>query len=373
MNKSTPKVSIIVSIYNVEKYLRQCLDSIVGQTLHDIEIILINDGSTDGSLKIMEEYAQGDKRVQIISKPNEGYGKTMNLGLDTAIGEYIGIVESDDWTEKCMYETLYALAKMNDCDVVKSNYFNYIDGKDTKNEFLPPYLLNKIVCARNHQNNEIALFYLQASVWSAIYRRDFINKRKIRFLESASASYQDTAFNFKVWALADKVWLTPEAFIHYREHPGQSVASTEKVFCVCDEWQEIDRFMNDYPEWKKSSAKLRNHVKKVNYDWNLHRIKAVNKEAFRRRFAEEYKNALKNNEFDLSVLSKKERLRFLYILEPNNVWLKLLNSLLNVWDFLKSILRKNKKLYLLLKKIKAKISTSHHTQNWPTFYKKELM
>ena len=94
-----PKVSILVPCYNVEKYLKQCLDSIVNQTLQDIEIICINDGSTDSTLDIIKQYAKNDDRFVVIDKQNEGYGKSMNRGLDAATGEYIGIVESDDWIE----------------------------------------------------------------------------------------------------------------------------------------------------------------------------------------------------------------------------------------------------------------------------------
>jgi glycosyltransferase involved in cell wall biosynthesis len=110
-----PKVSIIVPIYNVEKYLRECLDSIVKQTLKDIEIVCVNDGSTDSSLDIIKEYAEKDERVKYIDKPNSGYGISMNQGLDKAQGEYIGIVESDDFIKPEMFEELYNLALVGYC------------------------------------------------------------------------------------------------------------------------------------------------------------------------------------------------------------------------------------------------------------------
>ena len=99
-----PKVSIIIPTYNVEDYLRECMESVVRQTLHDIEIICINDGSTDGSLKILQEYAQKDSRIVLVDKMNEGYGVGMNIGLDKATGEYVGIVEPDDFVPLSMYE-----------------------------------------------------------------------------------------------------------------------------------------------------------------------------------------------------------------------------------------------------------------------------
>lgn len=117
-----PAVSVLVPCYNVEKYIRQCLDSVVGQTLTDMEIICLNDGSTDGTLAILQEYAAKDSRVHIIDKPNSGYGDGMNKGLGAATGEYIGIVESDDWAEADMFESLYTLAKEHDCDMVKSGW-----------------------------------------------------------------------------------------------------------------------------------------------------------------------------------------------------------------------------------------------------------
>ena len=114
-----PKVSVIIPVYNVENYLRQCLDSVVNQTLSDIEIICVDDGSTDNSGKILDEYATKDSRIKVIHKENGGYGKAMNVGLDNAIGEYIGIVEPDDYIALDMYETLYNIAKEKDLDFSK--------------------------------------------------------------------------------------------------------------------------------------------------------------------------------------------------------------------------------------------------------------
>lgn len=122
-----PLVSILVPIYNVERYLRECLESIVVQTLDDIEIICIDDGSTDGSLAIVKEYQAQDDRIVLITKPNAGYGDTMNRGLEVAQGKYIGIVESDDIAQHNMFEKLSELAEYNNLDVVKSNFYTHAD------------------------------------------------------------------------------------------------------------------------------------------------------------------------------------------------------------------------------------------------------
>ncbi|HIU67085.1 MAG TPA: glycosyltransferase, partial [Candidatus Caccomorpha excrementavium] len=111
------KVSVVVPVCNVEQYLRECLDSIMGQTLREIEIICVNDGSSDSCMDILREYAQADTRIKVINKVNAGYGHTMNLGIDMAQGEYIGIVESDDFVVPEMYQELYDIATAHDLDL----------------------------------------------------------------------------------------------------------------------------------------------------------------------------------------------------------------------------------------------------------------
>ncbi len=117
-----PKISIIVPVYNVENYLKKCLDSIVNQTFKDIEIILINDGSTDNSLNICKEYAKKDHRIRLINKPNGGLSSARNVGIDLSTGEYLGFVDSDDWIALNMYEKLYNLCKIFNADISQCKY-----------------------------------------------------------------------------------------------------------------------------------------------------------------------------------------------------------------------------------------------------------
>lgn len=125
------KVSIIIPVYNVEKYLRECLDSALNQTLKEIEIICVNDGSTDSSVDILKEYSLKYSRVKIISKKNSGYGNTMNVGIKAAQGEYINFLESDDLIEADMLETLYNIAqKDEEIDIIKGDYYEYFGEKN---------------------------------------------------------------------------------------------------------------------------------------------------------------------------------------------------------------------------------------------------
>lgn len=315
MKPNEPKVSILVPVYNVEKYLRRCIGSIVNQTLSDIEILLLDDGSTDDSPAICDEYAASDTRIRVIHKANSGYGATMNTGLELAHGEYIGIIESDDWAEVTMYEELYTLAKKNEAQVVKSEFCEYADATGDKAVSLfTDSETGKVICPKE----ESSIFYAQPSIWSAIYRRSFLNEYGIRFLETPGASYQDISFNFKVWSSAERVWLEKQSFVHYRkDNSSASVCSAGKVFCVRDEWDEIERYMKAFPEACVASARLRTHVKFANYMWNVQRLKGAEKKAFQKFFLQEYREAARlGNTVGLHD-SAYDKLRYLCKISPN--------------------------------------------------------
>ena len=263
-----PKLSILVPIYNVEKYLAQCLESITKQTLQDIEIICINDGSTDGSLDIIKDFAKNDNRIVIINKPNSGYGDSMNQGLEKATGEYIGIVESDDWIELDAFERLYTLAKTHNAEVVRANYYFNKANKDTKNRYIDPAEAGVVENPTQH-----SWIFMQApAIWSAIYKRDFLNKNHIRFLPTPGASYQDTGFNFKVLACARRVLFTTDAFLHYRtDNEASSVNSTGKAMNVCYEYAEIEKFLTEH-DLMQNLYSVMLVAKLGAYIWNMERL-----------------------------------------------------------------------------------------------------
>jgi len=295
------KVSIVIPIYNVEKYLRQCLDSVVAQTLSEIEIICVNDGSTDGSLSIIQEYADKDFRIKVIDKENSGYGHSMNCGFAMARGEYVGIVESDDYADADMFEKLYICAKQNNLDVVKSGYYLYFSTpieKNEKVEIASRIICNKVLCPRESfkANMEMVEFFnIKPTIWSAIYKRDFLQSHNIQFNETPGASYQDAGFNFKVWACADRVQLMQNAFLHYRQdNEGSSVNSKGKVFCVCDEYEEIERFLNENPVLKGKLEYIKNRIKYDSYMWNYERLDQKYKFIFIERAGLEFKTDMEN-------------------------------------------------------------------------------
>lgn len=185
------KVTIIIPTYNVEPYLVECMDSITNQTLEDIEIICINDGSTDGSLEILKRYAQADSRIKLVDKENGGYGIGMNIGLDMATGEYVGILEPDDYVPSNMFGDLYNIAKKNDLDFVKADFYRFTRDEDDNMNLVYNHLSkNKedYNVVFNPSETPDAIKYIM-NTWSGIYKREFLNKHGIRHNETPGASF----------------------------------------------------------------------------------------------------------------------------------------------------------------------------------------
>lgn len=230
MLRKSPKVSVVVPIYGVEKYLHQCVDSLLMQTLHDIEIILVDDGSPDNCPQIIDDYARLDKRVVAVHQPNGGYGRAVNHGIELAKGEYIGIIESDDWIEPDMYEKLYKSARENNTDVTKASFYKYNSYKPFEYQNVP----------WNDKYQQIAdapdgafnieeypqLLIMHASIWSSIYRASFV--KKIKLVESGLASYQDFPFMITVLSTAKRISVVKEYLVHYRMEEGQNSSTIRR-------------------------------------------------------------------------------------------------------------------------------------------------
>lgn len=316
-----PKVSILVPIYNVEKYLEQCLDSLIHQTLSDIEIICINDGSTDSCTSILEKYSQMDSRIKVINKGNSGYGDSMNKGLDNATGEYIGIVESDDFVDANMFEELYNLATKNDCEIVKSDWFQYWTDKNLNRKFgkIPRYKCNKIISAKKDKS----LLRFTPSIWSAIYKREFLDRYDIRFLPTPGASYQDTSFTFKVFMCASRVLFTSKAYLYYRQdNINSSVKSTGKIYSICNEYQETERFIDEHPEL----SAFKEYIYALEYKaclWNLQRMDEVFYQEFIDFFSSRFQSIYNSGILKFHFFKKVNLRTFNYLLNNKQKFLEL--------------------------------------------------
>lgn len=267
-----PKVSVLVPICNVERYLEECLDSLVAQSFTDFEVLCINDGSTDGSLAIIHRYMEADARFRVIDKPNSGYGASMNMGLANAIGEYIAILESDDFFEPNALELLVDAAERNQSDVVKADFYLYWSTPQERDGLFR--IVDEQEVGRTMRPiDDLAIFFRKPSIWSALYRSSFLRDNGIDFLETPGASYQDAGFNFKVWASAARATFIADPILHYRQdNEKSSVNSAAKVYCVCDEYASMTSFVNDRLDGDQRLMGILECMKFDSYMWNYDRL-----------------------------------------------------------------------------------------------------
>lgn len=296
----TPKVSIVTPVCNTSRYLGECLDSLMAQTLEDIEMICINDGSTDDSLEILLDYQKRDSRIRVVDKPNSGYGATMNLGFELARGEYVGILESDDVAEPTMFSKLHRFAEWHDCDLVKCNYSEYSEKGDVKMRPFDGFPYRTVFDPRV----EIYVTTVMPIIWAALYRNSLIKDNGIRFNETPGASFQDTSFVFQCWASARRAALLPDCLIHYRvDNAGSSVKSSKKTLAVCGEYALSQAFLEADPERMAAFGRIIHHLKLGTYKWNYERIDEAGKKEFAGQMAKEYREASSAGMLDRSFFT----------------------------------------------------------------------
>ena len=304
-----PAVSVVIPCYNVEAYLPEVLDSVLGQTLKRIEVICVNDGSTDATLSVIERYADQDPRVVVIDKPNGGYGHSMNRGMEAATGEFIGIVESDDYIEPTMYEKLYTAAVEHNVDFVRSDFTKFKTGVDGERVFW----VEKLTPHEEYYNTVINpaenldVFNMQMLNWTGIYRTDFIREHNIVHHESPGASYQDNGFWFQTFCWAKRIYALPEAFYFYRQdNAASSINQNNKVFCMPDEYAWIRKFLADNPELEQRFIGVFHYKKMHNLNFAFSLLAREFQMPFLERYAAEYREAERAGELDQSLFWPEE-------------------------------------------------------------------
>ena len=230
-----PKLSIIVPVYNMEKFLHRCIDSILSQTFNAYEIICVNDGSTDGSQDILEEYARKDARIHILTKPNGGLVSARKAGVAIAGGEYIGFVDSDDWIEPEMFDRLYAIAKRYSVDIVTSGYYqegNYVSvSYDTVNTGL--YEKETIRELRNHFffNFDKKDRGIIASLCTKIMKAKILKKVLPMILDNITMG-EDKMTTLSFLLHCDSAFILPEAYYHYIMTPSSMTHSADTQYLI---------------------------------------------------------------------------------------------------------------------------------------------
>jgi glycosyltransferase involved in cell wall biosynthesis len=234
-NSYSKKISVIVPIYNIATFLELALNSLLNQKYQNLDIILINDGSSDGSYEIAKRFALTDQRIRLFDRLNEGLGKSINFGLSQACGDYIAIFEPDDYLDPEIYSKMIDMAE-NDCvDFVKCGHFQVYES--TRNQASLDF--NKITEKNNNltiSDHPKILSDLPPSMWSLLIRKDFLLSHKIILNTTPGASFQDSAFNFLVF-LYGEFSLLNENLYFYRQHANQSVRFTDKYKYLFSEYE----------------------------------------------------------------------------------------------------------------------------------------
>lgn len=213
----SPKASIILPVYNVVPYIRQCLDALVHQTLREIEIILINDGSTDGSGEICDEYAARDFRIRVIhNEVNIRQGLSRNRGIEIARGEYLAFLDPDDWVDLDYYEKLWKAAKKNDADIAKTiSVMVWAEGKTGV-----PGIQNSTIRKGLRKNKPIYQLFTHEH-WTAIFRTELVRRHNIRYANIRNA--EDDVFLLQYGFFAKKMVLIDNTRHYYRQHPQSTI------------------------------------------------------------------------------------------------------------------------------------------------------
>ena len=241
-----PLVSVLVPVYNVQAYLSECLDSLVGQTLKNIEIVCVDDGSTDDSLRILQEYAANDERIRIVRKENGGLPSARNAGLAVARGKYVGFVDSDDYVSPDMFRRLYAVASSSRADMVVCGAHCVPDEKGASN------WMKDVLSPRNitYTASTVKTFYDERAahpfLWRTLVDRDFIESHGLRLDESVILG-EDVAFLYKLYTCAKRITFLSDKLYYYR-------------------WKRPDSIMEGL-NYKDPSLKLCRHIKMVRSMW----------------------------------------------------------------------------------------------------------
>lgn len=237
------KISVIVPVYNTEKYLQRCLKSIIEQNLEEIEIIIINDKSTDNSLKIIIEYMKLDSRIILINKEkNEGLSNARNNGIEIARGKYIVHIDSDDWIEQNYFKDLYETAMINHADIIISDYFkDFDDGRifykidQNKNKKIEKIQAIENIFIKNYP-----------CIWSKLIKRELYIKNNIIHPSGISLG-EDLAVVPKLFYYSDKIIKLNKAYLHYIQHNNSITKkkNLKKIFDIYSVLKELEKFFED--------------------------------------------------------------------------------------------------------------------------------
>ena len=253
--KRTPEISVIIPVYDVEKYLKECLDSVVNQTFNDIEIICINDGSTDNSLKILNSYAKTDKRMKVISRENKGVGNARNTGLNVAKGKYIYFMDSDDFLELDALNELYNLIKEKSCDLIifKTHVFIHETGEYINADYhlMPELTATLADKSFNYSEYLKDLIDVDVTVYTKFFKREAVSD--IRFVEELI--FEDNLFTMELIFNTQSIYFHDKQLYHRRIRENSLMTCKSEKYInnleILNMLEELFKEKGYYKEYKE--------------------------------------------------------------------------------------------------------------------------
>ena len=245
------KISVIMPSLNVQKYIEQAVKSVMSQTLKEIEIICVDAGSTDGTEDVLDSLSRKDNRIKIIHSDKKSYGYQVNLGIRHAVGEYIGIVETDDYVLPEMYEELYQVAKQNNLDFVKSDFYKFW-WNENNSQYVTVATDLEYYGRLFTEDERRTFFSFQSLNWTGIYKREYLIQNDIWHSETPGASYQDIGFWLLNMSFASRaMWINKAFYMYRQDNPGSSMKDRGKMLCSMNEY---DRVLTNLKKTEKTAA-----------------------------------------------------------------------------------------------------------------------
>ena len=361
------KISVIIPVYNTEKYLKECLESIINQTLTDIEIICINDGSTDNSLDILNSYANSDKRIKVFSQKNQGQGTARNYGMKIATGDYIHFMDSDDILELNTFEDSYRICEEKNLDFIFFKLTNYDDEKEKyyNDEHYTMSKLHEKVgdTIFNYKDLDDLIFNIAVMPCNKLYNHDFIKKFDIKFPENLI--FEDNIFFWNVLLNAKRVLFHDKYLYTRRRHGSSTIGSGSKKFIDTIKINNliIDTFKN-YGLFEQYKNKLYNRKVSTIYT-RFTQIKEEFKNLFFEEMKKDFVKTLEEDNNFIDSLNKRNKKIFETITSINDSQECLL--IIEHYDLLnknKSLKKKQKKMKKQIKKYNKENKIILNSNSW---------
>jgi len=297
------KISVIVTIHNAEKYIRECINSVLCQTFGDIEILCMDGGSTDSTPEILQKYAEEDKRIRIINDPDTSYGHKVNRGIREAGGEYISVLESDDMYEPFMLEKLYETAERYHPDFVNADYTNFFDINGKRFYYVTKMYregdYNCLIDYKKHPER----FDSIPRYWTGLFLKEYLLREDIKMNESKGASFQDMSFRFLTSVLAGRAYhLDIPVYLYRIDNPDSSVYDSKKTIVIAEEHEFLQkelqrRNITNHDIWRNAYQ-----WKYTDFRGNMRHLKGE----YRQELFERYLEELEKDRVSLALYGKPE-------------------------------------------------------------------